>query len=172
MSKGRIRQIITWPYFENHDSEQQMWRLMIPPHWITNTLPFLKEKSRWGRMIWDKMWTWISPPLILYISVFVLHIDRSPCSNPPLQLADLFVLVILLILHFPKYFQQAVHLSLGLPRILLVTGYFLLQTPDAFSQLCVGLSFQRCILSLTSDKILIRNHWGPISTKRDEGKWN
>jgi len=71
---------------------------------------------------------------------------------PPLQLIDLFVLVILLILHFPKDLQQAVHLNLGLPRILLVAGHFLFEVLNVLGQLSVGLSFQGCVLSLVKER--------------------
>ena len=80
-----------------------------------------------------------------------MHTDGIRLKNPPLQLTDLFVLVILFVLHFSKYFKETVHLSLRLPRILFVTGHFLLQVFNALSQLSVGLSFQSCILSLTED---------------------
>ena len=49
----------------------------------------------------------------------------------PLQVIYLFVLVVLLILHFPKDVQQAVHLSLGLPRILFVASHFLFEVLNA-----------------------------------------
>lgn len=73
--------------------------------------------------------------------------------HPPFQLIDLFVLVILLILHFPKDLEQAVHLSLGLPGVLFVAGHFLLEVLNALGQLGVGLSLQGCILSLTKDRM-------------------
>ena len=73
----------------------------------------------------------------------------NPCFHPPLQLIDLFIFVILLILHFPEDIQQAVHLSLCLPRILFVASHFLLQVLNALSHLGVSLSLQGCILSLT-----------------------
>lgn len=81
---------------------------------------------------------------------------QHACFHPPLQLIDLFVLVILLILHFPKDLQQAVHLSLGFPRILFVAGHFLLEVLNALGQLSVGLSLQGCILSLTEDRMPVR----------------
>lgn len=83
--------------------------------------------------------------------------SRHACIHPPLQFTDLFVLVILLILHFPKDLQQAVHLSLGLPRVLFVAGHFLLEVFNALSQLCVGLCLQGCILSLREDNMRVTN---------------
>lgn len=76
---------------------------------------------------------------------------RISSFHLPLQLIYLFVLVVLLILHFPKDVQQAVHLSLGLPRILFVASHFLFEVLNALGQLSVGLSLQRCVLSLTKD---------------------
>ena len=82
---------------------------------------------------------------------------QHACLRPPLQLIDLFVLVVLLVLHFPQDLQQAVHLSLGLPRVLFVAGHFLLEVLDALCQLGVGLSLQGCILSLTTGKTLLES---------------
>lgn len=47
---------------------------------------------------------------------------------------NLFLLVILLILHLPQDLQESLHLRLGLPSILFVLGYFLLQAGDAFGE--------------------------------------
>lgn len=71
--------------------------------------------------------------------------------HPPLQLIDLFILVILLIFHLPKDLQQPVNLSLGLPRVLFVAGHFLLEALNALRHLGVGLSLQGRILGLTTD---------------------
>lgn len=110
----------------------------------------------------DKLWTYIIPHEILVIHIYMVHpplnihhmytctLTRS--TNPPLQLTDLFVFVIFLILHFSEYLQEAVHFSLSFPRILSVAGHFLFEVPNALSQLSVGLSFQRCILSLMENK--------------------
>lgn len=91
-----------------------------------------------------------------HISTHVYTHPQHTCFHPPLQLIDLFVLVILLVFHFPKDLQQAVHLSLGLPRILFVAGHFLLKSLNTLGQLGVGLSLEGCILSLTEIKMLVR----------------
>lgn len=78
--------------------------------------------------------------------------------HSPLQVTNLFVFVVFLIFHFTKNLQQSVHLGLRLRRILFISGNFLFKGSNALGQLRVGLSLQGCILSLSDNKKLIRNH--------------
>lgn len=61
---------------------------------------------------------------------------------------DLFLLVVLFILHLPEDLQKSLHLRLGLPGLLSTPGHFLLQGRDAFSEFSVGLRLRCCALSL------------------------
>lgn len=74
----------------------------------------------------------------------------------PLQFMDLFLLVILFILHLPQDLQKSFHLRLGLCGILFVLGHFLLQAGDAFDEFSVGLGLRCCTLSL-KQKLIIKN---------------
>lgn len=75
--------------------------------------------------------------------------------HSPLQFVDLFLLVILLILHLPQDLQESFHLGLGLSSILFVLGHFLLQAGDAFGKFSIGLGICGCTLSLEEELIII-----------------
>ena len=82
-----------------------------------------------------------------------MHLMYPPLS--PLQFVDLFLLVVLLILHLPQDLQKSFHLGLGLPSILFVLGHFLLQAGDAFGEFSVGQGLRCCTLSLEQKLIII-----------------
>ena len=77
-------------------------------------------------------------------------------SSSPLQFVDLFLLVILFILHLPQDLQQPLHLALGLPSILFVPGHFLLQAGDALGEFSATLWLRRWTLRLEK-KFNIKN---------------
>lgn len=75
----------------------------------------------------------------------------SVCFYPhlsPLQIVNLFLLVVLFIFSLPQDLQKSFHLGLGLPSILFVLGHFLLQAGYAFGEFSAGLGICCCTLSL------------------------
>lgn len=67
---------------------------------------------------------------------------------------NLFLLVILFILHLPEDLEKSFHLRLGLPSLLFVPGHFLLKAGDPLREFSVGLRLCRCTLSLEQDLII------------------
>lgn len=66
----------------------------------------------------------------------------------PLQIVNLFLLVVLFIFSLPQDLQKSFHLGLGLSSILFVLGHFLLQAGYAFGEFNAGLGICCCTLSL------------------------
>lgn len=91
---------------------------------------------------------------IMFLSLLYIHASLYPPLSP-LQFVDLFLLVVLFILHLPQDLQKSFHLRLGLPSILFVLGNFLLQAGDVFREFSAGLGICRCTLSLEKKLIII-----------------
>lgn len=97
---------------------------------------------------------------LFFVNVFFFKLWCCLCSLSnssllPLQFMDLFLLVVLLILHLPKDFQKPFDFRMGLPGILSAPCHFLLQGRDTFSKLSVGLGLRCCTLSL-EQKLLLK----------------
>lgn len=77
-----------------------------------------------------------------------MHLFIPPSSLLPLQFVDLFLLVVLFVLHLSQDLQQPLHFGLGLPGVVFVPGHLPLQAGDAVGELGTGLGVCCCALGL------------------------
>lgn len=77
-----------------------------------------------------------------------MRVPFSALRRSPLQLVDLFLLVVLLVLHLPEDLQEPLHLGLSLVGVLFVTAHFLLQAADALREFGAGCRLGGRALSL------------------------